>query len=213
MLVQFLSARPNQRRDDYGGSLQNRMRFALEVAEATRQSVGKNYVLGYRFLADEELPAGLHTDETTVFAQELKTRGISYLSVMAGTYDSFFLPHYAEKEKHEAYMAPYAGIIKRSLPEMPVIAAGRIQSPETAIGILEEGTADLIGLARVLLADPLWPKKAQGRVRETMVPCEPTCSLCTKRVMKGKPAYCSRWDKSRRESFLKRIGERGEEDS
>ena len=69
----------------------------------------------------------------------------------------------------------------------------------------------MIGLARVLLADPLWPKKAQDLLEEPMVPCEPTCSLCEKRVMSGKPAYCSQWSKDRREAFLERVGEKGGE--
>jgi 2,4-dienoyl-CoA reductase (NADPH2) len=90
-----------------------------------------------------------------------------------------------------------------------VIAAGRIQSPSTAERILEEGEADLIGLARVLFADPLWPKKAKGEIAEPIITCEPTCSLCMKRLMKGKPAFCSQWPKGRREAFLKRIGEKG----
>lgn len=209
LIVQFLSSRTNQRKDAYGGPLPNRMGFALEVVEAVQRAVGDTFPVGYRFLADEELPEGLHPGETTVFAKELGRRGIAYLSVMAGTYDSFFLPQYTEKEKHEGYMVSYAGIVKRSVPDTPIIAAGRIQRPETAIHVLEDGNADLVGLARVLLADPLWPKKAKGKVSGPIVPCEPTCSLCMKRVMKGKPAYCSQWSKERRESFLNRIKEQG----
>ena len=58
-----------------------------------------------------------------------------------------------------------------------------------------------------VLADPLWPKKAEATVAEPIVPCEPTCSLCMNRTMKGRPAYCSQWDKGRRKAFLKRVGE------
>jgi len=207
LLVQFLSPRTNLRSDQYGGPFENRMRFPLKVVEAVLAEVGENYPVGYRFLADEELPDGLHTHETSIFAQELEKRGIAYLSVMAGTYDSFFLPEYKEKEKREAYMAHYAAIIKKTVPDMPIITAGRIQTPQTANRILEQGGADLIGLARVLLADPLWPKKAEGNVSGPIISCELTCSLCMKRVMKGKPAFCSQWDKKRRESFLEIVGE------
>jgi 2,4-dienoyl-CoA reductase-like NADH-dependent reductase (Old Yellow Enzyme family) len=167
--------------------------------------------VGYRFLADEWLPDGLRPEETTVFARELEKRGVAYLSVMAGTYDSFFLPEYLEAERKEGYMASFAGRIKAVVPKTPVIAAGRIQTPETAERILEEGKADLIGLARILLADPLWPKKAEGLVQEPMVSCEPTCSLCLKRVMGGKPAFCSHWDRDKQKKFLARIGEKSEE--
>jgi 2,4-dienoyl-CoA reductase-like NADH-dependent reductase (Old Yellow Enzyme family) len=207
LLVQFLSPRTNQRTDGYGGPLENRMRFPIQVTEAVLSEVGEGYPVGYRFLADEALPDGLHTEETTVLASELEKRQIAYLSVMAGTYDSFFRPEYMEKERHEAYMAHFAGEIKRAVSQTPIIAAGRIQNPSTAEKILNEGTADLIGLARVLLADPLWPKKAQGLVKEPIVSCEPACSLCFKRVAQGKPVFCSQWAKARREAFLKRVGE------
>jgi 2,4-dienoyl-CoA reductase-like NADH-dependent reductase (Old Yellow Enzyme family) len=211
LLVQFLSPRTNQRTDAYGGPLKNRMRFPLQVVEAVMAAVGPDFPVGYRFLADEWLPDGLHLEETTLYAQELENRGLAYLSVMAGTYDSFFLPGYLEAERKESYMASFAGQIREVVPKTPVIAAGRIQTPETAERILKEGKADLIGLARVLLADPLWPKKAEGLVQEPMVSCEPTCSLCLKRVMGGKPAFCSHWDKDKQKRFLARIGENSEE--
>jgi 2,4-dienoyl-CoA reductase (NADPH2) len=201
LLVQFLSHRTNLRKDNYGGPLENRMKFPLRVVEAVMKSVG-NYPVGYRFLADEWLPEGLHTDQTSLYAKELAKRGVAYLSVMAGTYDSFFLPLYREKEKEEAYMAHFAREIREAVPGLPVIAAGRIQTPETAEKVLQEGTADLIGLARVLFADPLWPKKAAGKIDKPIVKCLPTCNLCLECVMKGKPAFCARWDKKKREQFL-----------
>jgi len=208
LIVQFLSPRTNLRQDGFGGSLEDRMRFPLMVVERVIEATGGDYPVGYRFLADEELPEGLHPEETGFFARELQKRGPAYLSVMAGTYDSFFLPQYLEKEKEEAYMAHFAGTIKKTVPQTPVITAGRIQTPETAVKILEQGTSDLIGLARVLLADPLWPQKA--RTGEPIVRCEPSCSLCMKRVMKGRPAFCTQWDKKRRQSFMERIGEGAE---
>lgn len=184
LIVQFLSPRTNHGIDAYGGSLEKRMRFPLKVVETVLEAGGKDYPVGYRFLADEWLPEGLHTEETALYARELEKRGIAYLSVIAGTYDSFYLPEYIQKEKQEAYMAHYAGIIKQAVPHTPIITAGRIQTPETANWILEEGIADLIGLARVLFADPLWPKKAEGTIDKPIVKCEPTCSLCMKRVQK-----------------------------
>jgi len=208
LLVQFLSPRTNHRIDEYGGSLENRMRFPLMVVDAVMDAVGDDFPVGYRFLADEWLPDGLHLDETTVYAKELSKREIAYLSMMAGTYDSFFLPEYKEAERKEGYMVHFAKAMKEAVPDTPVIAAGRIQTPEFASKVIEEKSADLIGLARVIFADPLWPKKAKGEIKASIVRCEPTCSLCMSRVMKGKPAFCSQWNKERKESFLKRLGER-----
>lgn len=212
LMVQFLSSRTNKRTDSYGGSLENRMRFPLQVVDAVLKAVGPDFPVGYRFLADEWLPDGLHLEETIPYALELEKRGLAYLSVMAGTYDSFFSPEYLKEEKKEGYMVPFASRIKAALSRIPVITAGRIQTPATANCIIEDKQADLIGLARVLLADPLWPKKAQGLVQEPFVSCEHTCTLCMKRVMKGKPVFCSQWNKSRQKQFLERIGEKPESD-
>lgn len=201
LLVQFLSSRTNLRQDKFGGPIENRMRFPLQVVDAVLDEVGDDFPVGYRFLADEFLPDGLHLDETSVFALRLQERRPAYLSVMAGTYDSFGLPDYLEEEKREGYMTSYAGAIRKTCSNTPIIAAGRIQTPETAERILQDGEADLIGLARVLLADPLWPKKAQGIVKDPIVTCEPTCNLCMKRAMTGKPVICSQWSRERRDAF------------
>jgi len=204
LLTQFLSARTNLRDDGYGGELVGRMRFPLEVFAAVREAVGDEFPVGYRFLADEYVPGGLTLDETRPFARELASAGATYLSVMAGCYDSS--PDYAEADHREAFMAPFAAAIKQEVPAMPVIAAGRIQRPETARAVLDDGAADLIGLGRIIFADPLWPKKASGQIAEPITVCTPTCSLCFKRIIAQKPAYCARWSKERRERFLERVG-------
>ncbi|MGQ9794872.1 oxidoreductase [Desulfosoma sp.] len=207
LLVQFLSPRTNRRGDKYGGPLENRMPYPLEVVAAVQDAVGPGYPVGYRFLADECLKDGLMVEETSVYAVELEKRQVAYLSVMAGTYDSFFLPDYLAREKVQGYMADLAARIKKAVAGTPIIAAGRIQDPETAETILEQGKADLIGLPRILFADPLWPRKAKGEVPEPIVRCEPACSPCMKRVIKGKPAFCSQWSKDKREAFLARCKE------
>jgi 2,4-dienoyl-CoA reductase-like NADH-dependent reductase (Old Yellow Enzyme family) len=191
LLSQFLSPRTNKRTDEYGGSLERRMRFPLEVFDAVREAVGELYPVGYRFLADELIPEGLTIDETPAFAQALEKRGAAYISVMAGTHESFPRAPYADMEKEEGFMVPFAHRIKQALSRTPVIAAGRIQTPEFAEKVLRENKADLIGLARVLFADPLWPKKAMGLISDPIIPCGETCSLCTRQAVLGKPAYCS----------------------
>jgi 2,4-dienoyl-CoA reductase-like NADH-dependent reductase (Old Yellow Enzyme family) len=206
LLPQFLSPRTNLRTDGYGGDAKRRMRFPLEVLEAVRAAVGVNFSVGYRFLADEYVPGGLTLADTLPFAKRLAKAGITYLSVMTGCYDAFPLPRYIQEDAGEGFMAPFAQAIKKAVPGVPIIAAGRIQSPATAEAILRDGMADLVGLARVLLADPLWPRKALGELKAPINPCTPGCMLCTKRVKEQKPAYCGRWSKERREQFLERVG-------
>ena len=69
-----------------------------------------------------------------------------------------------------------------------------------------DGAADMVGLGRIIFADPLWPRKASGEILEPINPCAPTCSLCTKRIVEQKPAFCARWPEERRERFLERVG-------
>jgi 2,4-dienoyl-CoA reductase-like NADH-dependent reductase (Old Yellow Enzyme family) len=209
LLSQFVSPRTNRRADVYGGNPEKRRRFPLEVAEAVMAAVGSNFPVGYRFLASECLPEGLIVDEAIPLAEDLAKMGTAYLSVMIGTHESFPIEPYSSLEKTEGYVAPYAEIIKKSVPGVPVITAGRIQGPVTAENILKTAKADLIGLSRVLFADPLRPKKTQGIIKDPIIPCNPSCSLCMRRVMARKPAMCSQWDKSTRDGFLKRIGESG----
>lgn len=207
LMAQFLSPRTNHRRDQYGGSPRNRMRFPLRVVDSVIDAVGSRYPVGYRFLADEWLPEGLHPEETLLLAEELEARQIAYLSATAGTLDSFYTPEFRELEKDEAYMIRFAPAIKGVAPKTPVIIAGRMKTPETANDVLHTGSADLIGLARTLFADPLWPRKASGTDESPIVECGRSCLLCTKRAMVGLPAFCARWDKDHRKAFMKKAME------
>jgi 2,4-dienoyl-CoA reductase (NADPH2) len=192
LLAQFLSPRTNRRQDEYGGPLENRQKFALEVVKAVQAAVGA-FPVGYRFLADEWLPDGLELAESRLFARTLAAVGVAYISVMGGTYESFFLPHILEKSKHDGYMTDLAAAIRKEV-SVPVIAAGRIATGELAERIIREGAADLVGLARVLWADPDWVHKvSEGRESE-IVHCDPACGdACIQMVMKKKPAFCTRW--------------------
>jgi 2,4-dienoyl-CoA reductase (NADPH2) len=198
LLAQFLSPRTNRRDDAYGGSLENRLRFPLEVIAAVRQAVGPDFPVGYRYLADEWLPDGWSLVEARQAAPRLAGAGLAYLSVMGGTYESFFIPERQAQEKHQGYMAGLAQAIKEVV-DIPVIAAGRIQQPAFAEELIQQGQADLVGLARVLLADPQWPQKAREGRADQIRPCEPACSLCTKQVMKGQAAVCTQWSEEKRQ--------------
>ena len=194
LLAEFISPRTNRRTDAYGGSLENRCRFPLEVIGAVKAAVGE-FPVGYRFLADEWLPDGLGIEEACRAAQVLDAAGVAYLSVMGGTYDSFGLPAVAERSQKPGYMVDLAAAVKNAV-EVPVIAAGRIDSGELAERIIAEGKADLIGLARVLLADPEWPTKVmEGREAEIIrCDCE---NACNKSVAKDMPAVCARWPREK----------------
>jgi 2,4-dienoyl-CoA reductase (NADPH2) len=192
LLAAFLSPHTNKRTDEYGGPLENRARFALEVLSKVKDSVD-DYPVGYRFLADEWLPDGLHLDESEQFAQRLDEAGIAYISVMGGTYESFFLPEILERSKKEGYMLDLATAIKAKV-KVPVISAGRFATGGFADKAIADGKTDLIGLARVLWADPEWPKKVMEGREGDIIECNPECGdSCTQMVTKGRAAFCVNW--------------------
>ena len=191
LLAQFVSPRTNRRNDAYGGPLEHRQRFALEVVAAVKEAVG-DFPVGYRFLADEWLPDGIGLVESCRFAETLAAAGVAYLSVMGGTYESFFLPHIIERSRRAGYMVDLAAAVNKAV-EIPVTAAGRIATGDLAHRVIAEGSADLIGLARVLWADPEWPQKVREGKEAEIIHCDPQCDTCTQLVMKGKPPFCVRW--------------------
>jgi NADPH2 dehydrogenase len=196
LLAQFVSPRTNKRSDSYGGSIENRIKFPIEVLKRVKDAVG-NFPVGYRFLVDEWLPDGLKESESIFLAKSLEQEGIAYISAMGGTYESFFLPEIVKKAKRAGYMVSLAAVVKKNV-DIPVIAAGRISTPLKAESILSEKKADLIGLARMLWVDPEWPKKARKGEDRSIIKCSPSCDACFQLVMQGKPAYCPKWSKERR---------------
>lgn len=206
LLAQFLSPRTNKRADEYGGCFENRQKFALEVVAAVKKKVG-NFPVGYRFLADEWLLDGLQLNESVRFARSLESAGVAYLSVMGGTYESFFLPDIVKKSEADGYMVDLAAAVKRQV-NLPVITAGRISTGSLAESILEDNKADLIGLARVLWADPQWPEKVKQGKEYDIVHCSPDCGdTCTKLVMKKKAAFCVKWPHDKLKQWKNRVEE------
>lgn len=199
LLSQFVSPRTNLRGDAYGGSIENRVRFPLETLKRVKDLVG-DFPVGYRLLADEWLPGGLSLADACVLARALAENGTAYLSVMGGTYESFFLPEVVERSRQPGYMVPLARAVKEAV-KVPVIAAGRISSPAMAEAVLQGGQADLIGLARMLWVDPHWPQKARRGDDDKILHCNPKCDACFQLVMKGRPAICPRWPKEKRVAY------------
>jgi 2,4-dienoyl-CoA reductase-like NADH-dependent reductase (Old Yellow Enzyme family) len=184
---QFFSPLTNQRDDDYGGSMEKRMRFSLELIGAMRKAAGEKFLLLFRHSAVEGVPGGATVEESARLARALETQGLDVMDISAGggTGDNLSI---SEASAPEGTHAELAGRIKTSV-SIPVIAVGRIQTRSIAERILEEGKADLVALARQLLADPFWPKKLQeGRDGEVVL-CT-YCNSCTLRMRAGKPIVC-----------------------
>mgnify|MGYP001637695659 CR=1 FL=1 len=158
LLHQFLSPLSNQRQDAYGGSLENRMRFPLEVFQALREVTPSSVALGVRVSATDWVEGGWDLEQTLLFAQALKARGCEFIDVSSGGVSS--------QQKIPVgpnYQVPFAEAIKRQVG-MPTITVGLITEAQQAEDILAQGQADMVALARGMLYDPRWPWHAAAQL-------------------------------------------------
>lgn len=151
LLHQFLSPLANQRSDDYGGSLDNRMRFPLEVFDAVRAAVPDNLPVWVRVSATDWVPDGWGLDDTVALSHRLKERGCGAIHVSTGG-----VSPKQQIPVGPGFQVPFAARIKAEVG-LPTIAVGLITEPEQAEKILQDADADAIALARALLYDPRWP--------------------------------------------------------
>ncbi len=179
---QFFSGADNKRTDEYGGDLHKRMHFSLEIVESIRGTVGKEFPIFYRIGAEEKRPGGITIKESQSFAVELERAGVDVFDVSIG------LPvgRKASPMK-QAKMGTFVYLAEaiKKFVSVPVMAVGRINLPEVAKSILQEGRADLIGIARQLVADPYWPKKVKEGKADAILLCK-SCNACFKPMQSGK---------------------------
>lgn len=157
LLHQFLSPLANQRSDEYGGSLANRMRFPLEVFQAVRQALAHRPV-GVRVSATDWVEGGWDVEQTVAFARELKALGCDFIDVSTGG-----VSPRQQITLGPGYQVPYAERLKREVG-MPTMAVGLITEATQAERILQDGQADMIALARAMLYDPRWPWHAAAEL-------------------------------------------------
>jgi 2,4-dienoyl-CoA reductase-like NADH-dependent reductase (Old Yellow Enzyme family) len=151
LLHQFLSPLSNRRDDEYGGSLENRMRFPLEVFDAVRAAVPVDRAVTMRVSGSDWVDGGWDIDQTIAFAQALEARGCAVIHVSSGG-----LTPSQQIPVGPSYQVPLARAVKRTT-RMPVVAVGLITGFEQAEAIVGTGDADMIALARTILYDPRWP--------------------------------------------------------
>ena len=194
LLQQFLSPWCNHRTDGYGGSFDNRVRLALEVAQAVRAAVPRSKVVGMRLSAEEWIEEGIHLDEMTEVARRVATSGcVDYLHVSTSTYHPDSWPNQIP-DMHMP-MAPFvehAAAIKAAVKDFPVavIAVGRIHEPRIAESVIADGKADMVAMARQLIADPHWPRKvAENRTAEIRA-CIACNQGCVGRLALGQSIRC-----------------------
>ncbi|MFC0254114.1 NADH:flavin oxidoreductase/NADH oxidase [Massilia consociata] len=158
LMHQFLSPLSNTRDDDYGGSLENRMRFPLEIFEAVRASVPQEMAVGMRISATDWVEGGWDLEQSVRLAHALKERGCDFIHVSTGG-----LSPLQTIPVGPGYQIDFAERIKRETA-MPTIGVGLITEAKQAESILQQGQADMIGLARAMLYDPRWPWHAAAEL-------------------------------------------------
>lgn len=182
---QFLSPRSNKRTDMYGGSLENRMRFLLEVTQSAMMAVGDAAPVGIRMSAQEHMPDGVTIEEVKIVAKKLEEMGVAYFNLSDGSYEAFnyFFP---ESIKHvEEHLLKEAKEIK-SVLKIPVIVPG-VNNLALAERALAEEACDMISLGRQALADPDWPNKVKAGKKVTECKRDYMCLM----TGAGNPPRCS----------------------
>jgi 2,4-dienoyl-CoA reductase-like NADH-dependent reductase (Old Yellow Enzyme family) len=211
-LSSFLSL-SNERTDEYGGPLKNRMRLPIEVFEGVRREVGDNYPLGVRINGEDFTIKGTTLLQSTRIARKFAELGAGYISVSAGSrfedapapppntpldpmsgYSGHRMsPDWWFPDMTHVYLAEAIRQYVRDAGfEVPVVTAGKIRTPTQAEQILAEGKADIIGLCRAILCDPDFPKKAKEGQAKDIVQCT-ACNWCLDADSRMEKVNCSRW--------------------
>ena len=189
LIHQFLSPHSNHRDDEYGGSLENRLRFGREVIAAVRQEVGADFPIVVRMNGTDYVEDGLGIEDAVTIARALEEMGVEALSVTSGTMCESVPFCLYPTGTPKANLLPMAARIRAAV-SLPVAVAGRIRTPQVAREALVEGQVDLIGLGRPFLADPDWPRKAQSGDEEAILLCAACHQGCLAQLRQGHGTSC-----------------------
>ena len=199
LITQFLAPRTNQRKDDWGGALENRMRFAREIVRQTRVATGPGFIVMYRISALELVEGGLTGDEILQVARAIERAGATLLNTGIGWHEAR-IPTIAQAVPRAAF-AWATRRLKRAV-KIPVIASNRINAPEVAEEILARGDADMVSLARALLADADFANKSKAGDRAGINICIACNQACLDHYFIGQPASCVVNPRAGRETSL-----------
>jgi 2,4-dienoyl-CoA reductase (NADPH2) len=186
-----MSPRQNRRQDRYGGSRENRLRFAVEVARAVKEAAGADFMVGFHLFADELAEEdGASLSDAVELAQRLEAEGIDFILPMVGTFETLRIGRNSELNRLAGYQIEQIRAIKASV-RLPVFANGGLGDPDFAEATLREGIGDAIGLARPLFADPDWPAKVQAGRPDDICVCACAQRTCYRTQIAG--GVCESW--------------------
>jgi 2,4-dienoyl-CoA reductase (NADPH2) len=200
LINQFLAARTNRRSDEWGGSAQKRMRFAIEVVARAREAVGEDFIIVYRLSMLDLVPDGQTWDEVVELAQAVEGAGATIINSGIGWHEAR-VPTIVTSVPRAAFV-PVTAKLKPHLG-IPLVASNRINMPADAEAILARGDADLVSLARPFLADPDWVTKASGGRSDEINTCIACNQACLDQVFVRKHATCLVNPRAARETELR----------
>ncbi|UWR87880.1 NADPH-dependent 2,4-dienoyl-CoA reductase [Phaeobacter inhibens] len=186
-LNQFLVTHTNKREDRWGGSYENRMRLPIEVVRRTREAVGTDFIIIYRLSMIDLVPNGSTYDEVVELAQEIEKAGATILNTGIGWHEAR-IPTIATSVPRAAF----AWVTKKLMGKVgiPVITSNRINTPEVAEQVLSEGCADMVSMARPMLADADFVAKAADGKADQIAPCIACNQACLDHTFSGKLTSC-----------------------
>ncbi len=187
LITQFLALRTNHRRDDWGGPLENRMRFATEIVRRTRAATGRNFIIVYRISALDLVEGGLSGEETVEVARAVEAAGATILNTGIGWHEAK-IPTIAQAVPRGGFA--WATRRLKQAVKIPLIASNRINAPEVAEEIVARGDADMVSLARAMLADEAFANKAKAGDRAGINICIACNQACLDHYFIGQPASC-----------------------
>ncbi len=187
LINQFLSARTNRRSDAWGGTPEKRMRFAVEIVRRTREAVGADFIIIYRLSMLELVEGGSGWDEIVLQAKAIEAAGATIINTGIGWHEAR-VPTIATSVPRAAF----AGVTAKLKPfvKLPLVATNRINMPEVAESILAAGGADMVSMARPLLADPEWLNKARSGRRDEINTCIACNQACLDQAFENRNASC-----------------------
>ena len=199
LITQFLAARTNRRTDAWGGPLAQRMRFATEIVRRTRAAAGSQFIIVYRISALELVEGGLSGEEIAEVARGVEAAGATILNSGIGWHEAR-IPTIAQAVPRGAF-AWTTRRLKEAV-RIPVVASNRINAPEVAEEILARGDADMVSVARALLADPQFAAKAKQGDRAGINICIACNQACLDHYFIGEPVSCVVNPRAGRETSL-----------
>jgi len=187
LINEFVSARTNQRQDQWGGDASRRMRFAVEIVRRTRAAVGRNFIIIYRLSMLDLVEGGQDWNEIVALAKAVEAAGASIINTGIGWHEAR-IPTIVTSVPR----AGFAWVTQKLKGEVaiPLVATNRINMPDVAERILADGQADMVSMARPLLADPQWVRKAQAGRSDRINTCIACNQACLDHVFQNKRASC-----------------------